>query len=334
MSRVDRVKRRLLREVVEENVRLVRGEAPPRRRRPFEHGAVAVLATVAVALPLLMASSFSAGLEGPPDAKASAPTPRAVASAPVAAPPHRPRRFEVPRPLDPRSLPLGVHRIVIDPGHGGKAVGTHTPGGLLEKDLNLDLALRLRRLLQQAAFEVRMTRDRDEAVSLEERARFANTSDADIFVSIHVNWIANRQVRGVETYYLGPTDDPFVTQLAATENRGSGLSLADLRPLLDEIYLDVRSDESRHLAQAVQQALYRSLRQANPDLDDRGVKTAPFIVLAETEMPAILAEVSCLSNRREANLLARPLYRQHIAEALFSGIRAYAEALDEEGPDL
>ena len=132
----------------------------------------------------------------------------------------------------------------------------------------------------------------------------------------------------METYYLGPTEDPVALQLAAQENHDSGYSLADFRRLLDRIYLSVRRDESRRLAETVQQTLVTSLRPKHPALVNRGVKTAPFAVLVGTEMPAILAEVACLSNAAKAQLLATPQYRQAIAQALFQGIRAYAQALN------
>ena len=230
--------------------------------------------------------------------------------------------------VDSTVFPLAVHRIVIDAGHGGGSVGTRTPGGLLEKEVTLDVAERLRHLLtENGAFEVLMTRDEDRAVALSERVAFANRVDADVFVSIHVNWIENRGARGVETYYLGPTNDPFLTRLAAAENRDSGYSMSDLRQLLDRIYAGVRQDKSRKLAETVQSALFKSLGRVNPKIENRGVKAAPFIVLLSTQMPAILAEVSCLSNEEEASLLAKPFYRQYIAEALAAGLRSYAESV-------
>jgi N-acetylmuramoyl-L-alanine amidase len=202
---------------------------------------------------------------------------------------------------------------------------------MAEKDLTLDVALRLRELLAEAGFEVAMTREDDREVTLEERAGFANRAGADLFVSIHVNWIENRAVRGVETYYLGSTDDPFVTRLAAAENVDSGYAQADLKELLASVYAGLRGDASRRAAAEIQRALLRSLRSVNPAIADRGVKTAPFLVLAETEMPAVLAEVSCLSNHEEAELLSRPLYRQYIAEALAAGIVRFAESRRPSG---
>src|SRR5262245_11367668 len=236
--------------------------------------------------------------------------------------------FLAPAPIDLAVLPLEIRKIVIDPGHGGKDTGTSTPGGLAEKEVTLDIGIRLRHLLEQAAFEVVMTRDKDETVPLRQRTALANTQSADLFVSIHLNWIDGGQVRGIETYYLGPTEDPMLLQLAAQENRDSGYSLADFRKLLDYIYLSVRRDESRRLAESVQRTLVTALRRQYPALANRGVKTAPFAVLVGTEMPAILAEVTCLSHPEEARLLATPQYRQDIAQALWQGIRAYAQALN------
>jgi N-acetylmuramoyl-L-alanine amidase len=236
--------------------------------------------------------------------------------------------FAAPTPIDLAVLPLGVKKIVVDPGHGGKDAGTSVPGGLTEKEVTLDIGLRLRRLLEQAGFEVVMTRDKDEAVPLRQRTALANAQGADLFVSIHLNWIDRSQARGMETYYLGATEDPELLQLAAQENRDSGYSLGDFRKLLDGIYLSMRRDESRRLAETIQRTLVKSLRPKHPAVSNRGVKTAPFAVLVGTEMPAILAEVACLSNAEEAQLLATPPYRQEIAQALVQGIRAYAQALN------
>jgi len=239
-----------------------------------------------------------------------------------------------PRPLDRAVFPVGVRRIVLDPGHGGKDVGSVTPDGHYEKDITLDIALRLRDLLQaQQGIEVLLTRDEDERVLLSQRARFANESKADLFLSIHLNWLEPATNRGVETFYLGPTEDPFLVQLAGRENRESGYSLADVRRLLDGIYLDLRQQESQQLAGSIQRALFHALKGETPALRDRGIKPAPFLVLVTTEMPAILAEVSCLSNRNEAARLATGEYRQSIAEALRAGIDAYTAKLGNGDAD-
>ena len=323
------IKRRMLKELVEQNVYLIEGKLPLPLRRSGKIPKAAAGGLMG-ALGLLFTFYFAVNLstEGVASRPRTEPLPLKVRGSDAL------KSLAAPSPMDPAALPLTVRKVTIDPGHGGFSAGTRASVGLIEKELTLDLALRLRELLEEESFEVVMTREADVAVSLEERAYFGNVIGADIFVSIHVNWFKDRRVRGVETYYLGPTEDPFITQLAAVENRESDLALADFRQLLDEIYFDFRNDYSKQLAGAVQKALYRSLRKINHGIRNRGVKKAPFVVLAKTKIPAILVEVSCLSNKKEAELLTQSDYRQRIAEALFSGIQAYADGLKEKGSDL
>lgn len=350
MAKVERIKRRLVRQVVRDNLDLLEGRTSPRRPpRPSPLRSIAWGAGLTFLLSLgILASSHAvtgrtaisllidpaAGPAEPTSLSEEAmaapelrpPPPVSPEPEPVAEEP-APVLVTDPQPVAPQVFPLAVRRVVLDPGHGGDSLGTRTPTGLMEKELTLDISRRLESLLVSAGFEVLMTRREDRSVDLEARARYANLAEADLFVSIHVNWIADGAgTRGVETYYLGTTDDPYLTELAAQENRDSGYSLADMRRLLDRIYSDLRQGKSRELAQSVQAALHHSLSKLNPQLQNRGVKTAPFLVLVETEMPAILAEVSCLSNQKEADLLTKPLYRQFIAEALARGIETYAGA--------
>jgi N-acetylmuramoyl-L-alanine amidase len=232
-------------------------------------------------------------------------------------------------PVSAASLQLSVRRVVIDAGHGGNDPGATSLMNVREKDITLDIADRLERLLRQNGFEVVATRQDDRLIPLRERASIANKSDGDIFVSIHVNSIVKHTAsHGIETYYLGATSDPSLTRLAADENRVSGYSVADLRKLLDRLYADARRGESQRLADSIQQQLYGNLRGADPGLENWGVKRAPFVVLVGTDMPAILAEVGCMSNDTEVERLHRPDYRQHVADALFQGIHAYASAAD------
>lgn len=341
MANVDRIKRQLLRDLVQQNVDLAEGRLPKtlRRRRPWPLAvrvlAIAVLSFALLGSSRLISSRLSAAKAPRPagaslarlDPKAPAATSEVLAATlPVLTSP--------PRPVDAAVFPLAVHKVVIDAGHGGGSTGTRTPRGMLEKDLTLDIANRLGRLLQEQSFQVVMTRDGDRDVSLKERGALANRAGADIFVSIHLNWIVNRRSRGVETYYMGATDDPYLTKLAASENRESGYSLADMRGLLDRIYAGMRQEKSRKLAETVQSSLFQSLGKVSPEIENRGVKTAPFIVLLTTDMPAILAEVSSLSSEEEAQLLTKPLYRQYIAEALAKGIRAYAETAAGDSPEV
>lgn len=230
-------------------------------------------------------------------------------------------------PISASAFPLSVRRVVLDAGHGGSDPGASSISNLSEKEITLDIQKRLGTLLRKNGFEVVVTRSDDRLIPLRERARLANGSGSDIFVSIHVNSIPQGN-HGVETYYLGPTNDPKLTRLAAAENLTSGYALADLRKLLDRVYADVRRDESHRLASDVQHQLYSGLRSVDPGLENWGVKRAPFIVLVATEMPAILAEVGCLSNEREAEMLHSAVYREQIAQALFHGIHTYASAND------
>jgi N-acetylmuramoyl-L-alanine amidase len=235
--------------------------------------------------------------------------------------------FPAPRSSDFRAFALPVKSIVIDPGHGGEDPGAVAANGLTEKVIALDIGQRLRMLLQDASFQVHMTREKDDTISLWRRVAFANAAGGDLFVSIHVNWLAPRSARVVETYYLGPTEDAASLQLAGVENAQSGYATSDFRRLLNSVYEDVKREESRLFAAAVQGELTLALQHVNPALTRRAAKQAPFLVLVGANMPAVLSEVSCLSNKEEARLLATAEYRQHIAQALFTGIRAYVDGL-------
>ena len=320
MSQLDDVKQRLLREAVRENLEMIQGLPPRSLRRGYRIRRAILRGLRLAGVPSLLLLSMTGLSTGGGEQR--------VPVAPSALRQAIPTRlsFLVPHRINPATFPLGVRKIVLDPGHGGADSGARTPSGLWEKEVTLDVAHRLRALLQEASFEVAMTRDQDETVSLRQRALIANTERGDLFVSIHVNSFPTREHRGVETYYLGPTDDPRVERIARVENLTSGYSLADFRRLLEGVYTHVRQGESKKFAGEVHRQLVTLLSKANPAIKDDGVKTAPFLVLVATEMPGVLAEVSCLSNKEEAQLLADPGYRQQIARALFAGIRAYADA--------
>ena len=327
MSQTSSLKRQLLRQAVAENLSIQRGELPRPRRAPARNWR-----WLLALLPLLLVATLPF-LRATPSAQADLPPGPGGTTAALNAMAPGARNVELrfqqtPRPIDSDVFPLEVRRIVIDPGHGGDDNGT-VDHGLVEKNLTLDIADRLAALLRAESYEVLLTRQDDSYLSLRERAAIANRLHSDLFVSIHVNWMSQQRIRGVETYFLGATEDPELKELVRRENRESGYSLADMKMLLEGIYTGVRRDASRQLAGRVQRSLRASLRQVNPKLKDRGVKMAPFVVLVSTEMPAILAEVSCLSNREEARLLSRPLYRDHIAEALFRGIRGYADDVNQ-----
>jgi len=226
-----------------------------------------------------------------------------------------------------RALGLKIGRIVIDPGHGGHDTGTVGPHGLREKDLVLDVGLRLRKLLEEkAGAEVVMTRSNDTFVPLEERTAIANQKDADLFVSIHANASRDASARGVETYYLNFTSDPHALEVAARENATSEESVHQLQDLVKKIVLTEKIKESQAFADDVQHAVYGRLTNAGAGQGNRGVKRAPFVVLIGANMPSILAEISFLTNPYDERQLRKPEYRQKIAEALYQGIYQYVSA--------
>ena len=227
-----------------------------------------------------------------------------------------------------RALGLKIGRIVVDAGHGGHDTGTIGPNGLLEKDLVLDVALRLGRLLEtRLGADVIYTRDDDTFIPLETRTAIANEHQADLFVSVHANSSSDPSARGIETYYLNFTSNPDALEVAARENAVSEKSIFELQDLVKKITLKDKIDESRELATDVQQSLYSGLATHHSTLRDRGVKKAPFVVLIGANMPSILAEISFVSNPTDEAKLETPEYREKIAESLYKGIAKYADGL-------
>jgi N-acetylmuramoyl-L-alanine amidase len=266
----------------------------------------------------------------------------AKANTPGSTPPSRPGRTPPPSvPTTPsanatggfsiaRQLGLGVSRIVIDPGHGG-----HDPGvlgkGLSEAALVLDVALRLEKLLQkEAGVEVVLTRRTDVYVPLEERTEIANRQNADMFLSIHANASRNLDAKGIETFFLSFASSPDAEAVAARENSASNREMNQLPDLIKAITLNNKLDESRDLANIVQESLVANLRKSNKEVRSRGVKKAPFVVLIGAAMPSVLAEISFVSNRQELSLLKTPAYRQKIAESLHAAITRYRRSLKNQ----
>jgi N-acetylmuramoyl-L-alanine amidase len=232
-----------------------------------------------------------------------------------------------------RALGLKVGRIVIDPGHGGHDSGTLGPGGIQEKDVVLDVALRVGKLLhKRLGAEIVYTRDDDTFIPLETRTAIANKAQADLFLSIHANSSPEPSARGVETYYLNFTSDPNALDVAARENALSSNSVHQLSDLVRKITLRDKIDESREFAADVDAGLYDGLKSGNPGLRDRGVKKAPFVVLIGAQMPSILAEISFLTNPEDAEQLREGSYRQRIAESLDAGVERYLRGLSGTNP--
>jgi len=228
-----------------------------------------------------------------------------------------------------RQLGLKINRIAIDPGHGGYDTGTIGPHGLIEKDLCLDVSLRLGQLIREnlPGTQIVYTRSDDRHVSLEERTAIANDANADLFISVHANSSDYRYIRGAETFYLSLADTREARDLASRENAVAESSLHDLPVLIRKITRDERAAESRQLAADIQQSLASQLQIVSRQETDRGVKHAPFLVLTGANMPAVLSEISFVSNATDESLLLESAQRQRIAEALFRGISTYLNRL-------
>jgi len=228
-----------------------------------------------------------------------------------------------------RALGLKIGRIVIDAGHGGHDSGTLGAEGIQEKDVVLDVALRLGKLLhQRMGAEIVYTRADDTFIPLETRTAIANKAQADLFISVHANSSPDASARGTEVYYLNFTSDPEAMRVAARENAVSTQSVHELSDLVKKIALKDKIDESKELAVDVEGALYKGLAKGNEGLKDRGVKKAPFVVLIGANMPSILAEISFVSNPDDAEELLTPEYRQRVAESLFNGVARYAAGIN------
>jgi len=229
-----------------------------------------------------------------------------------------------------RTLGLKIGRIVIDPGHGGHDTGTIGPTGLMEKDLCLDVALRLGKIIQQKlpGADIIFTRSDDTFIPLEERTHIANESKADLFISIHANSSPDHGARGVETYYLNLKGSPEAMEVAARENAVSQEGIHDLEDLVKQIARTEKIDESKELAEDVQDSLAKRMQKTAKPVRNRGVRKAPFVVLIGADMPSILTEISFLSNPSDEQLLKKPENRQRVAEGLYQGVAAYLQSLN------
>ncbi len=232
-----------------------------------------------------------------------------------------------------RALGLKINRIVIDAGHGGHDSGTIGVDGLEEKDVVLDVALRLGKLLHdRLGAEVIYTRADDTFIPLETRTAIANKAQADLFLSIHANSSPEPSARGVETYYLNFTQQADALEVAARENAVSGQSIHQLSDLVRKITLKDKLAESREFATDVEDALYSGLARGNEGLKNRGVKKAPFVVLIGANMPSVLAEISFVTNPRDAAQLRQPEGKERVAESLYRGIARYVGSLSSTAP--
>jgi N-acetylmuramoyl-L-alanine amidase len=221
--------------------------------------------------------------------------------------------------------------LVLDAGHGGDDEGARGAHGVVEKELVLDVARRLRAQLEATGLQVVLTRDRDVYVSLEERTAIANQARGDLFLSIHANAASARAARGIETFFLSlDASDDDARQLAARENAAFRDLTVPVVPEDDPLVailgdlaaaeLLQQSDEFARLAQREVSALNGA--------PSRGVKQAPFVVLMGLEMPAVLVEIGFVTNPGEAQELATERQRDRIAQALARATLEFRQRYD------
>ena len=241
------------------------------------------------------------------------------------------RSKKIPRGALAKQLALGVRRIVVDPGHGGKDFGA--PGfipGVHEKDVVLEIAKRVaKKIRDDMNLEAILTRSDDRYLTLEERTAFANTRGADLFVSIHTNASRDSRAYGTETYFLNLATDDESIRVAAMENATSTKNISDLHSILNDLLKNAKINESSRLAEMVQFSLVKNLNRKGYDrVKDKGVKQAPFYVLLGARMPSILVETAFISNREECRLLTTASYQEHLAESIVQGLRAYIKEIN------
>lgn len=229
--------------------------------------------------------------------------------------------------------PSLVKTIVIDPGHGGKDPGAIGNDGLKEKEVTLDVAQRLARLLEERGINVTLTRDSDKFVSLWRRSQIANTNQASFFISVHANSARAKMAKGLEVYYLSDATDDTARALEAAENASLDLEKSsfdedepstDLEATLWDMLYSENRVESKELASSICQAIEPKISMVN-----RGVKSARFYVLKGTKMPAVLIEVGFISNREEEAHLANSYYRQELVESVADGILSYLQEYEQ-----
>ncbi len=320
-----RIKQEMLRGIYEENMRIIgKEEGVASRQKPFvlnKFFLVLIISTVVViAHGSYVSNSFF------PDSQLTAGVIKNRTLPPQSK--SNPADFRAfitnPDMSVSRTFGLEVKTIMIDPGHGGADSGTKGIMGTQEKDLTLDIAKRLKeRLEKYGRFNVLMTRDQDVTLPLNKRVYLAMTKKADLFISVHLNYLPNKPINIIETYFFGPSSDINTQRLAEQENAGSQYGLSDFKEIIEKLGERLKTQESKDLAYSIQKKLFLNFKKENGNAYDFGVKRAPFVVLLGVDIPAVLAEVSCLSNKEEERLLNTPEHREDIAHYLEAGILDY-----------
>jgi N-acetylmuramoyl-L-alanine amidase len=322
-----KLRQTILRGVYEDNLRIL-GKSPDAvRRRPFLLPAKTSLFFLALLLGLLGSGNHS-DLSSLPEKQHIVPNHTLTqASFSDSGSSLSPSDYEAlvggKEPLM-RVFGLGVKTIMIDPGHGGSDSGSVGKMGTREKDITLDIAKRLRqRLAKRGLYNVVLTREEDTTLPLNKRVELAGSGKADLFISIHLNYLPSKPINIIETYYFGPPSDAKTLKLAERENASSHYALSDIREMIEKIGETIKLQESLGLAASIQKSLFMNSRKQNGGIQDFGIKRAPFVVLMGARVPAVLAEVSCLSNGEEELALNTESHRENIARYLEAGILDY-----------
>jgi N-acetylmuramoyl-L-alanine amidase len=230
------------------------------------------------------------------------------------------------RKVDAPAVGGGLRRIVLDPGHGGKDPGAIGVGGVAEKDIVLSVAKKLaRKLKTELGVQVVLTRNDDRFVPLEDRTAMANSEDADLFISLHVNASPNTEARGIETYYLDNTTDEAAIRLAARENGTSRRNISDLQFILSDMTQNMKLEDSITLAHRLQVALVGGMTKVMSDVKDLGVKKALFHVLVGARMPSVLVEMLFITNRAESRAMNQDNYQEALVDSLYEGIKKFGQ---------
>ena len=320
-----KVKQEILRGIYEENLRIIgKGNGAISRQKPFVFNKFLLTLFISTVAILVHGSYVSNSFFPEKQLTATEIKQRIVPPGPKSNPADFRAFITNPDMSVSRTFGLGVKTIMIDPGHGGADCGTTGIMGTREKDITLDIARRLKeRLDKYGRFNVLMTRDQDVTLALSKRVDLAVSKKTDLFISIHLNYLPHKPINIIETYFFGPSSDTKTQRLAEQENAGSQYGLSDFKEIIEKLGERLKTQESKDLAYSIQKKLYLNFKKENGNAYDFGVKRAPFVVLLGVDIPAVLAEVSCLSNKEEERMLNTPEHRENIAHYLETGILDY-----------
>jgi N-acetylmuramoyl-L-alanine amidase len=215
--------------------------------------------------------------------------------------------------------------VVIDPGHGGSDSGAIGSKGTKEKNITLSLSKRLAQKISREIpnAKVYLTRTYDKTLTLDERVRFANTKNADFFISVHANASTSKKQHGIQTYFLNNASDEASARLAAQENKNSGKNLSDLDKILATMVQNASTEESREFGRVVHKSLVGGLSRNYKDVVDQRLRSALFYVLVGVKCPSILVETSYISNPKEEGLLKSEDYQDAITGSVAQGVEQY-----------